>query len=203
MSTTPVAARTASSPVPLTCRKRTASKPLEDDIPPLKLDTNNNADKVDEALPPRKCRKLPSFIGAEPTATPSSSQESEKMEVNNLDTLQRALAYIEERIDAAKSARMERYEMCGDSPKGSENSFVVSYSQDSKLSGDEPPGIEHIIGIVLETLPEARLQQDFPFGNIDETAARVKIAMPYLVTDLKFLSELVKEAMAALRVSAQ
>jgi hypothetical protein len=172
-----------------------------DDMPPLKLDIDNDADKADEAPPPRKCRKLPSFIGADPTATPPSSQESEKMEVGVLATLRKLQCAYEcllRMIQAAEESRMYRYEMCGESPEGSQNSFVVSYSQDSKLSGDEPPKIEEIIGIIIETLPEMKLQQLFPFKNVDDTETRVRIAVPFLHTDLGLLNELVKEAMAAI-----
>ncbi len=127
------------------------------------------------------------------------------MEVGDLAKLrelQCAYDYITRKIRAAEESRMDRYEMCGESPEGSQNSFVVSYSQDSKLSGDEPPKIEEIIGIIIETLPEMRLQQLFPFGNVDDTEARVRIAVPFLDTDLGLLNELVKEAMDAMRVSA-
>jgi hypothetical protein len=205
MSSPPISVASDDSREIPTTRKRSCINFLLDsldDMPPLKLDIDTDADKADEAPPPRKCRKLPSFIGAEPTATPPSSQESEKMEVGDLATLQRTFNYLSGRIQAAEESRMDRHEMCGESPEGSQNSFLVSYSQDSKLSGDEPPKIEEIIGIIIETLPEMRLQQLFPFGDVDDTEARVRIAVPFLDTDLGLLNELVKEAMAAMRVSA-
>ena len=131
--------------------------------------------------------------------TPMASQDSDKTEMSDLQRLEFALEYLEKRIEAAAAKREERYEMSSQSPKGSQNSFVVSYSQDSQLSGDEPPPIKSVVEIIVDTLPEMRLQQLFPFGDVDETDRRVEIAIPFLDTDLEFLHKLVMETMGSLR----
>ena len=132
--------------------------------------------------------------------TPSNyaSQESNKTELCEMEILQLALEYLEKRVDAAAADREARYEMCSESPKGSQNSFVVSYSQDSKLSGDEPPKIKVVAEIIMVNLSEERLQQLFEFNNLDDLDRRVDIAISFLDTDLKIFCELVKETMVAL-----
>lgn len=132
-------------------------------------------------------------------STPMTSQDNDKTEMSDLQRLEFALEYLEKRIEAAAAKREERYEMSSQSPKGSQNSFVVSYSQDSQLSGDEPPSIKSVVEIIVDTLPEMRLQQLFPFGDVDEIDRRVDIAIPFLDTDLGFLHKLVMETMGALR----
>jgi hypothetical protein len=114
---------------------------------------------------------------------------------SNFDVLSQALEYLEKRISAAEADREARYAMASEYPVGSQNSFVVSYSQDSKLSGEEPPEIQEITAVIVETLPETRLQQLFPFGNEDNTTRRVDIAIPFLDTNLGLLADLVKEAL--------
>ena len=132
------------------------------------------------------------------TPSHSGSQESDKTELCEMEILQLALEYLEKRVDAAAADREARYEMCSQSPKGSQNSFVVSYSQDSKLSGDEPPKIKVVAEIIMVNLSEERLQQLFEFNNLDDLDRRVDIAISFLDTDLKIFYELVKETMVAL-----
>ena len=134
--------------------------------------------------------------------TPSdyASQESRKTEseLSEIEYLELALEYLEKRFNNARQRREERYEMCSQSPKGSEDSVLVTYSQDSQLSGRKPPKDEVVAEIILNTLPEDRLQQLFTFGNVDDINFRVGKALNFLKHDFDFFGELVKEAIGIL-----
>lgn len=198
MSSPPMSPLTDPSSGPPNTRKRTFSDARVDELEtmrPLKLTA------VALALQPSASdsRALASEKSGSTAPTPASSQESDNAELSDLDKLELAFDYLEKRIKAAAAEREERYNMLDESPKGSQNSFIVSYSQDSKLSGDEPPTIREVAKIVLTTLPEHRIQMLFPVGNEDDIDRRVGVAVGFLDTDLKFLHDLIEETMEVMR----
>lgn len=197
MSSLPLSPVTSSPPEPPTTKKRSLSAARVDELEtmrPLKLTV---AAFVSRPLASGS-RLTVSEKSESAAPTPVSSQESDKAGLSDLEKLELAKEYLSKRIDAAAAEREERYNMCDESPKGSQNSFIVSYSQDSKLSGDEPPPIREVTEIILRILHEDRIQMLFPVENEFDDDVRVGIAIRFLDTDLKFFHDLVEETIDAL-----
>ena len=205
---TPAATTEVSTPTQeRVSRKRSLSFTKVDELDqmhPLKL----TAQVLDFSDGVRQIRKLPasvfggsagdSEVESKPAATPECSQNSRLTDgMSSLQILESAEEYLVKRISAAKAAREERY--LEESPPGSQNSFVVSYSQDSQMSGDEPPQLKVVINVILDQLPEERLQQVFPLEDVDDTDGRLRVATKFLDSDLVFLNDLVKETKEAMK----
>ena len=228
MSTPPSSpTRCISDPVSApTTRKRPLSVSFADDrmddtvkVPRLELTANALGDRIGAALkfkraspPPSGSalayalksvprRQLPAFIGQKPEDSPLSSQES-SIGSSDLSILEAAQKYLEDRIVDEENKRNMRYEAYDKTPDGSQNSIEVKYSQDSQLSGKEPPSKEAVARAIANTLPEERCQQAFRFGNIDDMDVRVNIMLPYFDADLQIFLDFVNEAIDAARSSS-
>ena len=146
-------------------------------------------------------RQLPVFIGQKPEDSPLSSQES-LTEMSDLSTLEAAQKYLEDRIVKEENKRNMRFEAYDKTPEGSQNSIEVTYSQDSQLSGKEPPTKVDVVRAIVNTLPEERCQQTFQFENLDDVDERVNIMLPYFDTNLQCFLDFVNEAIDAARSSS-
>ena len=178
---------------------------MEDTTPVLKTDSEFGDDIKDNI--PKPSRVLPGFI-TQRTVSEAPDQSSQESETNgqgrlDLELLKEAKVYVDGRIDSRDNERDSRYAMCGVSPPGSQNSVEVRYSQNS-TTDEEPIPLRKIADIVLNTLPEGRIQQLFPIGGESdpnpalERWRRVRTAIPYLSTNLDFLSALLEEAINVL-----
>lgn len=191
-----------------TTRKRSASVRFAE-VPPLELTANALGDtkKARLASPPPsapksgKSRVLPAFIGQKPAESPLSSQES-LVGSTDIETLQNAKRYLENRIIREENERNQRYEMCDKSPVGSQASNEVAYSQDSQLSGAEPPNKVEVAKAIANTIPEERFQQLFLFGDLDDVDERVRIMLPFMERNLQCFLDFVNEALDAVESSS-
>ena len=156
-------------------------------------------------------RKLPAFMarhkydGESPSPTesgnvsPGSSESSVEAETDK-QILERTLDYLEKRISTVRADLKEgRFDSSQDSDSSmSLGSNRVSYSQDSRLSGDEPPMIELVVRIIIETLPEGRLESLFAFNQVKDMGLRLTMVVSQVNCDLLFFRELVNETLEGL-----
>ena len=193
------------SQIPRLGRPKSKSPPAAgtSQVPPIGRQKSQSPPAAGTSQVPRLGRRLlpPFFSERKPPISQPSSQGSEE-EDSDLKTLTLAKEYLEKRIEGAKAAREQRYDMFAESPEGSQDSVQVSYSQGSNISG-EFPVLENVIDILLCTFTEERLQQLFNFTNIDSDVLRLKIVRPLVDCDLDFLCKLVVEAIGCLGAPAE
>jgi hypothetical protein len=140
-----------------------------------------------------------------PPSDPEDNGSGSGSEDGDFCVLTRALEYLDKRIDAAKADKVERSAACDVTPKGSQDSDVslgsnlIPYSQDSKLSGEEPPLLEELVMCILDNLSEDELQAHFKFGTDVAQADRLVAVTHRVSCDLPFLRELVEATMANMR----
>lgn len=159
------------------------------------------------ATPVKPRRILPVWNRAH---TPPTSQESVDSQADededSVVMLQRALDYLDRRISAAKDERAERNAVSDVTPKGSQDSDLSlgsnqnTYSQDSKLSGDEPPVLDEVLLCILDNLSEAALCKHFKFDSALTPTAFGSSKRMVAITrrtagDLPFLRDLVAETL--------
>jgi hypothetical protein len=146
--------------------------------------------------PRRAPRVLPALFYREKQATPPSSEISSQesvMDDSPLGISYAAKFYLEKRIPRADAERCERHELEDRTPESSQYSNEVSYSQDSQLSGAEPPPKRSVVTVMANHLSEERLQQLFGFGNMDHLQTRVDIITTRVDRDVKFFLKLIDE----------
>ena len=161
-------------------------------------------------------RKLPAFLARRMYKTTSPSppesgevspvhEDSEVEEEEDYETdkiiLERALAYLNKRIHAVRAGLKEgQLNSSQDSDSSASlGSNRVSYSQDSQLSGNEPPSIELVVRIIIESLSDDRLERLFAFKQVKDMELQVAMVVSQVNCDLLFFRELVSESLEVLQ----
>ena len=162
------------------------------------------AAKLSRKLPMFLARRMFKGVSPPPTESGEVSQASDDSEAEGETDkiiLERALAYLNKRILAVRiKQREDKFNSSQDSDSGASlGSNRVSYSQDSQLSGDEPPSVELVARIIIESLPDDRLERLFAFKQVKDMELRVTMVVSQVCCDLIFFRELVGEALEVLQ----
>ena len=167
------------------------------ELSPSAFVPNMLSDLVESSMhiaPTRKIvRILPLMFTIPPAESPQSSQGSLVGSVG-LGTLEYAKIYLDTRVDRSVNDTQERHQFRENSPNGSEDSNQVTYSQDSQLSGAEPPTKFDVARAIANTLSEERLQQLFSLGDTDDEGVRLDKMLRDLKDNIRFFRQIVEEA---------